>query len=94
MGGYGLLAQGNYSWMDERYTSYTLDPRDKVDSVGLLNLRFGVSLAEDRFELAAFGNNLTDENYSTKIRSTGLGGGYNRWAGIPRVIGVSATVRY
>ena len=94
LGGYGLLAQGNYGWMDDRHTSYTLDPRDKVDSVGLLNARLGVSLANDRVELAAFGNNLTDENYSTKIRSTGLGGGYNRWAGIPRVIGVSATFRY
>jgi iron complex outermembrane recepter protein len=93
-GQWNLFAQGNYSWMDERDTIYTLDPRAKVDSLGLLSARLGVSLADDRFEVSLFGNNLTDEDYATKIRSSGLAGGYFRWAGIPRVIGVSATVRY
>jgi iron complex outermembrane receptor protein len=94
VGQFGLFAQGNYGWIDERDTIATLDPQARVDSLGLLSARLGVRFADDRYELSVFGNNLTDENYATKIRSTGLGGGYNRWAGIPRVVGVSATVRY
>lgn len=93
-GGWGMFAQGNYSWVDERATDYTLDPRSRVDSLGLLSARLGTRFNDDRVELALFGNNLTDENYAMKIRSSGLGGGYFRWPGMPRVVGVSATVQF
>lgn len=93
-GSWDLFAQGNYSYMGARDTIYTLDPRARVDSLGLLSARLGVSMADNKFEVSLFGNNLTDEDYATKIRSSGLAGGYFRWAGIPRVIGVAATVRY
>jgi iron complex outermembrane receptor protein len=92
--GWGIFAQGNYSWMDERDTDYTLNPRARVDSLGLLSARLGARFNDDRFELALFGNNLTDENYAQKIRSSNMSGGYFRWPGMPRVVGLSATVQF
>lgn len=92
--GWGIFAQGNYSWMDERATDYTLNPRARVDALGLLSARIGARFNDDRFELALFGNNLTDENYAQKIRSSNMSGGYFRWPGIPRVVGISASVQF
>ncbi len=89
-----LFAKGNYSWMDERHTSWQLAPKDKVDAVGLLSARIGASFSDGRWDLALFGTNLTDENYTTKVLFSGLTGGYLRFVGMPRVIGLSASVRY
>lgn len=88
-----LFASMNYAWMDERNTDWTLDPMAQVDSYGLLSARLGIRLAE-RWEFSIVGNNLTNEDYVTKVRSSGLCGCYSGWKGTPRYVGISATYTY
>jgi iron complex outermembrane recepter protein len=71
------------------------NPRISQGPVTLFNARAGVSFADDRFELAGFIRNATDEDYLLDAGNTGGAFGIATFIpGEPRFYGVSLTARY
>ncbi|MCJ2185707.1 TonB-dependent receptor [Novosphingobium beihaiensis] len=65
------------------------------DPVTLVNLRGGVSFANDRFEVAGYARNLTDKRYLLDAGNTGGGFGYPTFIPAePRTYGIELTARY
>lgn len=81
-------------------SGYFLAPENRPDfrqgSFGLLSGRIALTPANERWELAIFGNNLTNEVYDTFGSVYGLPAGalLVPVTGAPRMIGASATVRF
>jgi len=65
-----LTTRIDWGWMDKRQLNAGLNLAILDDSVGLLRARIAYQTRNDRWEIAAFGNNLTDERYFL----TGLNG--------------------
>ncbi len=64
-------------------------------AVTLVNLRAGVSFADERFEIAGFARNLTNENYLLDAGNTGGGFGIPTFIPAePRFYGVQATAKF
>ncbi|MBV1691675.1 TonB-dependent receptor [Novosphingobium sp. G106] len=67
------------------------------DSVGpsywLVNARFGVRTADDRYELAVYAKNLFNSAYTTFGNSSSTYGNILAW-GDPRIVGVEGTVKF
>ncbi|MCI4644601.1 MAG: TonB-dependent receptor [Hyphomonadaceae bacterium] len=64
----------------------------KIDSYTLLGGRLALSPKDERWEVAVFGRNLTDEYYWTNVGTrtdTTI-----RWAGMPRTYGLEVTFNY
>lgn len=65
------------------------------DAVTLVNLRGGVSFANERFEVAGWARNLTDKRYLLDAGNTGGGFGYPTFIPAePRTYGIELTARY
>ncbi|MCT2401550.1 TonB-dependent receptor [Novosphingobium mangrovi (ex Huang et al. 2023)] len=63
--------------------------------VTLVNVRGGVSFANDRFEIAGYARNLTDKRYLLDAGNTGGGFGYPTFIPAePRTYGIELTARY
>jgi iron complex outermembrane recepter protein len=58
-----LTANLNYSWTDRQKSAVMLTGAVEMPSHGLLNGRLEYSFANDRFSVAAYGRNLTNEYY-------------------------------
>lgn len=73
-------------------------PNDEAisqDAVTLVNLRAGVSFADNQFEIAGFARNLTNENYLLDAGNTGGGFGIPTFIPAePRFYGVQLTARF
>lgn len=65
-------AQMDYSWKDEQLASVS-DPQSGYGRVKALGVRFAVASADETWELALWGRNLTDENDATFAQSTFIG---------------------
>jgi outer membrane receptor protein involved in Fe transport len=71
------------------------DPAISEDAVTLVNLRAGVSFADEQFEVAGFARNLTDENYLLDAGNTGGAFGIPTFIPAePRFYGVQLTARF
>jgi outer membrane receptor protein involved in Fe transport len=71
------------------------NPRISQDAVTLLNVRGGVSFADERFELAAFLRNALNEDYLLDAGNTGGGFGIPTFIPAePRFYGVQLTARF
>ncbi|QTD55631.1 TonB-dependent receptor [Parasphingorhabdus cellanae] len=71
------------------------DPAISEDAVTLVNLRAGMSFANDQFELAGFARNLTNENYLLDAGNTGGAFGIPTFIPAePRFYGVELTARF
>jgi iron complex outermembrane recepter protein len=89
-----LTAYASYSDGDDYYTNPNNDPLfHEVAGVGLVNARLTYSDPEGRYEVALWGENLTDEHY---YRSTGVSflGVPRGVAALPRTWGVRLSARY
>ncbi len=61
----------------------------------LVNLRAGVSFADERYEIAGFARNLTDEDYLLDAGNTGGAFGIPTFiAAEPRLYGIQASARF
>ena len=71
------------------------NPLISQDAVTLVNLRAGVSFADERFEIAGFARNLFDEEYLLDAGNTGGAFGIPTFIPAePRLYGVQASVRF
>lgn len=71
------------------------DPAISQEAVTLVNLRAGISFADDRFEIAGFARNLTDKDYLLDAGNTGGGFGIPTFIPAePRFYGVQLTAKF
>jgi iron complex outermembrane recepter protein len=85
-----LILTGNYYYSSDFY----FDPSEQFqqDSYGLLNARVQWNAPSEKWSVAVYGNNLTDEEYVNQV----LPGQFaiQQTFGEPLVVGVAATVKY
>lgn len=111
LGGSGMSwnLNGNLSLVSDQRNSAVTDnnPQTIQDGYVLLGARFTINGPDDRWSLSAFGNNLTNTQYSSGSFNQVLGGAFGLNNGVftgstairknhaePRTYGVSATVRF
>ncbi len=93
-GGSGLVLRGDYVWQDDVYFNATNLPGEFQDSYGLLNLRAAWVSADDLWEVAAYGLNVSDEEYFTNGQDvTGPLGVSFAGLGAPREVGLQVIYR-
>lgn len=84
-----LSARADYAWKDDFYVGILDDPTTNVDAYGLFNARLQldrIPVGDGRLRIAAWGNNLTDEEYWTTAINLSVFT-VNQWAD-PRSYGV------
>ena len=87
-------ARVEYMWRDENVLDGDLDPNTYEGSYGLLNARFAVRPTEN-VEIALWGRNLTDEEYSLAIFDVPLAeGAYAHYPGRLRQVGAEIIVNF
>jgi len=90
----------NFSLVWTGSSSYFLSPENRLDftqgAFGLLSGRIALTPRDENWELAIFGNNLTNKSYDTFGSVYGLPGGTMLIpvTGAPRMFGASATYRF
>lgn len=94
-GGMRLFATPTVTYRSKIF--FEVPNRDLIsqDAVTLVNARAGVSFADDRFEIAGFVRNATDENYLLDAGNTGGGFGIPTFIPAePRLYGVQVIGRF
>lgn len=81
------IGSGNLEWFVRPEYTYigeqniggntNLNPQSIQDSYGLVNLRLGIGAADGRWQLTAWGKNLSDEGYCEVIYDQPLGADFN-----------------
>lgn len=97
-----LVSTLDVIYSDSYLTTPSLDERMKQDSFVKLNARIAISGAENAWELALIGRNLTDESIITyanglpvaSVLTAGAGSAYYAFYDQPRSVAVQATVRF
>ena len=94
----GGLGEGfirpSFSYKSQVYFEEDNEPGIEQEGYGLLSLRAGLRLADGRYELTAFANNLLDEAYLIDAGNTGGAFGIPTFiAGPPRHLGIRVTAR-
>jgi iron complex outermembrane receptor protein len=98
------LARADYAFVDDQLYASTLAPSSEQKAYELLNLRAAIRAQSGRWELAAWGKNVTDETYNVVIATQPVAGfisgggfagaqGFVSWYGAPRTWGVDFTYR-
>lgn len=95
MGGAQMYLRPAYNWQSKVYFEDDNDEMLSQDAYGLLSLRAGVRLADGRWDIGVWGNNLTGEKFLIDGGNTGrLFGTPTFIPGNPRMYGVTATVKF
>jgi outer membrane receptor protein involved in Fe transport len=84
-------------FFDEENTEFDNSPNPSIsqDAYGLLNVRGGVRLLDDRFTVEGFVKNLLDEEYLIDAGNTGKSFGVPTYiAGPPRLVGIRLSGRF
>lgn len=93
--GIRLFATPSVTYRSRIYFEVPNSARISQDAVTLVNLRAGVSFADERFEIAGFARNLTDKAYLLDAGNTGGGFGIPTFIPAePRFYGVQLTGRF
>ncbi len=92
--GVDLSISGSAHYSDSVFKDATNNPVIAGDSYWLFDARIGVGAADDRWEVALWGKNLSDNRHVVQGLDTGALGFGNRTYNAPRTYGVSATVRF
>ena len=88
-------ARVDVSYRDEIFTEGDNDPIDRLDSYTKWDARLGISSADDTWEVALLGKNLTDESYALFSGDTPLvGGSHGGAAGLPRTISLQGSYNF
>lgn len=87
--GYGLFVGGHVMFQDDTYKGFGEDPRLKIDSYTVVDLRAGIDSADETWRLTLWGHNITDKDYS--VMASRVSDTYVHAAGNPRSVGVNFT---
>ena len=90
-----LSARADVSYRDEMFTQGDNDPIDQLDSFTKWDARLAVGSADDVWEVALIGKNLTDEMYALFSGDTPLTAGSHAGpAALPRTFSLQGTYRF
>lgn len=90
-----LFIRPSFVWKSQVYFEEDNEPGIEQGAYGLLNLRAGLELFNNNFEIAIYGKNLLNEEYIIDAGNTGGAFGIPTFiAGQPRVAGVQLTGRF
>ena len=95
MAGGTATVSGNYSWVDTQYVTVFNDDIETIDSYHQLTARAAWRPASERFEIALYGLNLTDEvSFANDYSVSALADGVRRTGTPinPRTYGVEVEV--
>lgn len=92
LGSMALSARVDYSYRSSFFTEPTNLPETRVPGYGLVNARAALSFADDRYEIAVWGKNLSNKLYQVHVIPF-LGNGFSVF-GDPRTYGVTLTARF
>lgn len=87
----------SYTWQDQIFFDFYNNPALSQGAYGLLNLFAGVETSDGAWQLSGFINNLTDEEYYTRLQVSTLGASRTVQAlpaSRPRTFGVSLAYRF
>jgi outer membrane receptor protein involved in Fe transport len=87
-----MMLGADYSYTDETNSVLTRDPLFAIEDYGLLNARVGVGESTGAWKVTVWGQNVTNEYYQNGVFNTGDTVG--RYAGRPRILGVTLTLRF
>jgi iron complex outermembrane receptor protein len=90
-----LSARVDYAWKDDMYIGIVDDPTTNIESYGLWNARLelaDISVGESTMRVAAWGRNLSDEEYWNTAINMGIMT-VNQWAD-PRTYGIELAVDF
>jgi len=90
-----VVFSGNYSWIDEQYVTVFNDDIETIDSYHQFNARVSWQPSSGRYEIAAYGINLTDElSYANDYSVSALADGVRRSGRPinPRTYGIEAAI--
>ncbi|MCR6644413.1 MAG: TonB-dependent receptor [Terricaulis sp.] len=91
----GLYLRGEYAWRDSAIYGGDLNPATEQKAFGLANFRTGLTLADGRYEIAAFVENAFDESYALRIYdSPAFTGSYSAFFGPSRTYGMELRARF
>jgi outer membrane receptor protein involved in Fe transport len=71
-GNWNFRAKGDLSYTDEQNVHVNLDPKYVIDDITIIDLR--VSVANENWELALLGKNITNEDFLTYVNNVPLSG--------------------
>jgi iron complex outermembrane receptor protein len=90
-----IVARSDWAYRSKTYHVVNNSPLLVQDSFGLLTARIAYIAPDERFEVALFGTNLTDEEYTTNgLESINFVGTADANPGRPREWGASLTYRF
>lgn len=93
--GLNFTAQSDFNWQDEMFFEVKNTPPIRQKAYWLFNSRVSLSPADDSWEFAIWGRNLTETVYASELFDfSGVNGTALRVAGFPREVGVSLSYRW
>ena len=88
-------ARVDVSYRDEMFTQGDNDPIDKLDSFTKWDARLGISSADEAWEVALIGKNLTDETYALFSGDTPFtGGSHGSPVALPRTVSLQGSYSF
>jgi iron complex outermembrane receptor protein len=88
-----MRLRADYNYIGDFFTERTNDPRQTVEGYSTVNGRI-VFMSDLGFDVAVFGNNLTDNTYYVLRTSNATGTVQSVDYGMPRVVGLEVSVHY
>ncbi|MGI9289498.1 MAG: TonB-dependent receptor [Pseudomonadales bacterium] len=86
-----LSVQTDFNWQDDIFTDISSEPAFSVDDYWLVNARVALAAEDGRWEVAAWGQNILDEEYVThQFEDAGTALYFARYFGMPATYGISA----
>ena len=93
--GWRFLANANWSYIGEVNTGSDLDPEKFRDGFGLVNAQVGVRTSDGRYEVIAWGRNLTDRRMNMLVfDSVFQTGSWHTWVNPPRTFGLKVRANF
>ena len=93
--GWRFLANANWSYIGEVNTGSDLDPEKFREGFGLVNAQVGVRTSDGRYEVVAWGRNLTDRRMNMLVfDSVFQTGSWHTWVNPPRTFGLKVRANF
>ena len=92
--GVNVYVVADWNWRSSQNVSLTLDPYSNIKPYGIVNLRVGARLLNEKLDLSLFANNLFNANYLVTSTYTATTKTFAALPGAPIVVGATARVRF
>ena len=92
--GVNAYVVADWNWRSSQNDSLQLDPYANIKPYGIVNLRLGARLLNDRLDLSMFGNNLLNANYLLTNTYNSTTKTFTALAGAPLQVGVTARLKF